>query len=342
MEKIWFLNPMFRMTLLDAFYFFTFWAVFGWAMEVVVRTIESGKFENRGFLNGPYCPIYGFGVLGIRLLFAPMSIPLLLFIGCMAFCTGLEWLVGVILEKVFHTQCWNYRDYYGDKVRFCSTDGYVCLKISILWGLGSMVVLAYICPRVEMLIHHIPPRPGNYIAIAIFALYMFDLAMSIAQIAKLNTKIDSLNSLYRKLYDISNTIGEKISDGTIFVLNEKDKISDKLSDQRDKISDKLEKWQDDVSKIKEDISRISKEVQNSRIIRAFPAIRSSKYHYIKISNLTDMQTFAKKLIRLRKIRSSSYSKKEIDFNEIFNEDNPDSCENIPDNCSSCNNYNEDD
>ncbi len=318
MEKIWFLSPIFHITLLEAFFYFTFWSIFGWAMEVVVRTIETGEFENRGFLNGPYCPIYGFGVLGIRLLFAPfMTAPLVLFVGCMAFCTGLEWLVGVILEKVFHTQCWNYHDYYGEKVKFCSTDGYVCLKISVLWGLGSMVVLAYVSPRVEQLILHIPPKTGNYIAIAIFTLYMFDLAMSIAQVAKLNMKIDALNSMYKKLFEISNTTGEKISDGTIFVLNEKDKLSDKISDKIDGINDKLEKWQDDAIKTKADIVKISKEIRGSRLIRAFPAIRSTKYHHIKILSITDMQTFIKRLKRIRKIHNNDFSKKEVDFDEMF-------------------------
>ncbi|HCR72991.1 MAG TPA: hypothetical protein DIW26_00840, partial [Ruminococcus sp.] len=55
---------LFGMTIFEMYYYFWFWSIFGWVMEVVDRTLETGGFENRGFMNGPYCPIYGFGVIG--------------------------------------------------------------------------------------------------------------------------------------------------------------------------------------------------------------------------------------------------------------------------------------
>ena len=90
---------------------FAAYAVMGWMAEVVFFTLKTGKFVNRGFLNGPLCPLYGFGVTGVVIIFSPIKDNVvLLFIGSMIFCTVIEYITGVILEKLFHDTWWDYSD----------------------------------------------------------------------------------------------------------------------------------------------------------------------------------------------------------------------------------------
>ena len=88
---------------------FLIYGFLGWCTEVIFAGVNSGKFVNRGFLNGPICPIYGFGVLTAAKLLQPFDENLLLlFIGSVLITTLLEYLTGFLLEKLFHQKWWDY------------------------------------------------------------------------------------------------------------------------------------------------------------------------------------------------------------------------------------------
>ncbi len=138
------------MTLFDMFFYFCFWSVIGWAIEVVDMTIETGEFQNRGFLNAPFCPIYGFGVILVYGLLSPIENPFILFFTSMILCTIIEFVVGFGLEKVFHNRWW---DYSHMKFNFM---GYICLRNSLLWGGGCVIVVKYVQPFVAKAVSFIP------------------------------------------------------------------------------------------------------------------------------------------------------------------------------------------
>ena len=90
---------------------FFIYAFLGWCTEVSYAALVTGKFVNRGFLNGPVCPVYGFGVVIVLAGLAPLEENLLLlFLGSVALTSSLEWLTGFVLEKLFHQQWWDYSD----------------------------------------------------------------------------------------------------------------------------------------------------------------------------------------------------------------------------------------
>ena len=108
---------------------FLVYSFLGWCVEVTFVAVTLGQVVNRGFLNGPVCPIYGVGMLGVLLLLEPISDNiLLLFFGGMLLCTAVELVGGWILEKVFHTRWWDYTD------QPFNLKGYVCLGFSLMWG----------------------------------------------------------------------------------------------------------------------------------------------------------------------------------------------------------------
>lgn len=99
----------------------------GWCSEVAFAALRRGVFVNRGFLNGPVCPIYGFGVLLVLLVLEPVKENLaLLFFGSMVFCSLLEFIVGFAMERIFHDKWWDYSE------NPFNIKGYVCLEFSLM------------------------------------------------------------------------------------------------------------------------------------------------------------------------------------------------------------------
>ena len=108
---------------------FFLYAFLGWCTEVSYAALRTGKFVNRGFLNGPVCPIYGCGVVVVLAGLEPLKGNfVLLFLGSVVLTSALEWATGFVLEKLFR-QRW--RD-YSDKP--FNLGGYICLEFSVMWG----------------------------------------------------------------------------------------------------------------------------------------------------------------------------------------------------------------
>ena len=90
-----------NVSLYEVTWMFFFYAFLGWCAEVAYAAVRRGKFVNRGFLNGPVCPIYGFGLVTVILLLSPLSEKLvLLFLGSVVLTSTLEFLTGWVLETL--------------------------------------------------------------------------------------------------------------------------------------------------------------------------------------------------------------------------------------------------
>ena len=109
--------------------YFIIYSFAGWVMESIFRSICEKKFINTGFLKGPFCPIYGIGAIIIYVFLSGFkdNIFLLFLMGFIVLSIW-EYIVGVLLEKVFNTKYWDYSDH---KFNF---QGRVCLTNSIYWG----------------------------------------------------------------------------------------------------------------------------------------------------------------------------------------------------------------
>lgn len=157
----------------ELFLIFLFWGVVGWFIEVVDMRIEAGEFQNRGFLHMPFCPIYGVGMaFASALLSEVRDYYWLLFSFGVVFCSLYEYIVGGILEKLFHTKWWDY-----SHMRF-NIKGRVCLRNALLFGFGSILVFHFVEPVVERVIASIPVHVGMTV-IAVFGIaLMLDIIFS--------------------------------------------------------------------------------------------------------------------------------------------------------------------
>lgn len=197
------------------FYFFIY-AFIGWCLEVLYAGATTGKFVNRGFLNGPVCPIYGFGAIIIILLLTPLKSNLLMFFLFAVFITSfLELIIGIVLEKVFHEKWWDYSDMP------YNLGGYICLKFSLIWGVASVFLIMVVQPFIATMVGLIPGIVGNIIIISAIGLIIADSVITIVSISNLRRRIKFLYNLSTKLNKEINTLGEEITSKAAAALNEK-------------------------------------------------------------------------------------------------------------------------
>ncbi|MBP5753276.1 MAG: putative ABC transporter permease, partial [Treponema sp.] len=126
------------MNFYDICWYFIIYSFIGWAIEVAFHAVTIGKIINRGFLTGPICPVYGFGMLAV--LFIMKLLPVnpetgqvntwLIFLTGSVFTTLVELIAGWGLNKIFHARWW---DYSNMPFNF---HGYICLAFCIIWGLA--------------------------------------------------------------------------------------------------------------------------------------------------------------------------------------------------------------
>ena len=213
--------------------FFFVYSCIGWCVEVVHAALKTGKFVNRGFLNGCVCPVYGVGVVLILLCLTPINKNAgILFVASVALTTMLEFITGFVLEKLFHTKWWDY-----SKEHF-QIKGYVCVKYSLLWGLACVLVVDLVHPPVARLIGKAPDI-AVYIAIGVLgALFVTDLVFTVIQLCTNNRNYKTIEQICESLKVPSNAIGGKISSVTLG-------------------------WEDKVQALRE-------KIRNSRLYKAFP------------------------------------------------------------------------
>lgn len=202
------------MTVYQIAWLFLIYSFLGWVTEVIFHAVTLGKIINRGFLNGPVCPVYGFGVLSV---FACINLletyqnPLndfLVFIFGVVLATLIELVAGWLLDICFHARWW---DYSNKPLNF---HGYICLEFSLIWGLAILLVVRVFQKYIENLFTA-PNTPGLIILIVLYLCYLVDLAVTVATIQGFNKKLKQLDALSRDLRIISDKMSEKLGETTI-------------------------------------------------------------------------------------------------------------------------------
>ena len=224
---------------------FFVYAFLGWCTEVSYAALQTGKFVNRGFLNGPVCPIYGFGVVIILACLTPLKQHfILLFLGSVVLTSLLELVTGFVLEKLFHQRWWDYSD---DPFNI---GGYICLKFSIAWGLACLFVVDILHPTIQWVIALVP-RGLGWVLLGVFAACMaVDLAATVSTIAKLNRKLEHIDQLAGRIREASNEFGENLADK---VLDAAEKGAD-FKESVQGFKEGMEDWSEDVrGDLKEDL-----------------------------------------------------------------------------------------
>lgn len=174
--------------------FFFLYSFLGWVWESCYVSLRQGRWVNRGFLNGPLLPIYGFGAVAILLFTLPVAAnPLLVFLMGMTGATLLEYVTGWTMERLFHVRYWDYSMY-----RF-NLNGYICLPASLCWGAFSLVMLRLIHPVVSGWVAMLAPAAALTAALALSAFFAVDLLVSLRQAVDMRSLLQSLSASSRHI-----------------------------------------------------------------------------------------------------------------------------------------------
>ncbi len=248
----------------EVIWIFLIYAFIGWCTEVSYAALDTGRFVNRGFLNGPVCPVYGCGVLLVVVVLTPLKENLLiLFVGSVVLTTVIEFITGFLLEKLFHNQWW---DYSNEPFNVC---GYICLKFSILWGLACTFVMKIIHPMIYKVIHVFPNIPGMILMAVLLAVFACDLAITVSTILKFNKRLKTLEEMGRKIHRISDEIGENIYENVTAAVEKSEEWKDSISEKR---AERRQEYEELSRKYKELLEQ--KNFGFKRLLKAFPDMRS--------------------------------------------------------------------
>lgn len=174
--------------------FFYLYCFAGWVWESVYVSICKRRLVNRGFLKGPFLPIYGSGAMCILLVTVPVrgNIPAMCLVG-MAAAAVLEYVTGYVMERLFKVRYW---DYTG---KFMNVHGYICLASVLCWGVMTLLVVDVIHVRVERLVLSIDVRITDVLVMILTVLFTADFVTSFNAAMKLRAMLDQKERVTEEL-----------------------------------------------------------------------------------------------------------------------------------------------
>ncbi len=279
-------------TIYDFMMYFFIYGFLGWCCEVAFAT-RHGCFVNRGFLNGPICPIYGVGVGLVVTLLKPYSNNILaLYVGGTVLVTVVEYFTGLIMDKIFHHKWWDYSN------KPLNIGGYVCLLFSLVWGVALVLIMRLINPLIDDLINLIPVTVGIVILIVLEIALISDVIVTCIGVNKLNGRLKLMASISEQMKTISNDIGEGIYGPASAGMEELEKVQTSAEEHKEEaeadIAEKTEekakayeeKAAEETQKAKqlEDLAKQYEAVAadhsavSRRLLRAFPYMTSNDHN----------------------------------------------------------------
>ncbi len=223
-------------------FFFLLFSFLGWVLEVVFHMVKMHRFVNRGYNNGPVCPIYGLGIAFIHTVLSFFDNNLFLLIA-VAFLlpTVLELVTGFLLDVIFHTKWW---DYSKEK---CNLGGYICLRFSVAWGLLGVAIALLLFPLLDFLCALIPETFLTVLEIVFMSVFAVDLTVSTMAAIGMGSELKLLQKTAAVYRAGSDAVGKGVCNGTA-----------KVEDIYKKAAEKTN-------------------VFRRRIIAAFPTMKSRRY-----------------------------------------------------------------
>lgn len=286
--------------------YFLIYSFLGWVMEVVFHAVVVGKIINRGFLNGPVCPIYGVGMIGVLTLFTPLSdYPVLLYGGSILFATFVELVGGYILLRLFHLRWWDYSD------EPFNLGGYICLRFSIAWGICIIFALKIVHPLIRLNVNILDRLPGHILVAVLYVIFAADLIITVLSILNLNKDLKRLNALGAEMRRSSDTLTDKIGTAAISmeVRVQESRVQAALA--RAETLDKLEELRDRADQMRERTGAVTDQIRDKadafgaallkhprlqrffgyeRLRRAFPRLHHETYQAELKSVLETLRT----------------------------------------------------
>lgn len=209
--------------------FFFIYCFIGWLWETAYVSSKSGQFENRGFMNGPFLPIYGSGAIVMLFVSLPVSkYPILVFVFGMTAATLLELATGIAMESLFHVRYW---DYSYRKIQY---KGHICLVSSIAWGVFSCVLVYGLHKPIEKMVLSAPSAICEAFTFVLTAINVFDFVTSFKAALELKNMLITADDIKKQI----DRLERRAEIVEVFMMDSAEKSKE---DFREHISDIIEK-----------------------------------------------------------------------------------------------------
>ena len=229
---------------------FFIYSLAGWLIEMIPATIREKKFVDRGFLVGPYCPIYGCGVILITLLLQKYADDIVVtFFLSVIICGTLEYLTSYIMEKIFKARWW---DYSNNKFNI---NGRICLETLVPFGIGGVLVLFVFNPFLEKIINLIPGLALHIVTGVLCVLFLIDCIVSFKIIL-------NLKEMTKELKDNTAEISDKVKKIILNKLGPYKRLVNAFPRVKENV--KFSKWDSIKKKIEESTRGIKEKIDNSK------------------------------------------------------------------------------
>lgn len=187
----------------ELLWLFFLYSVVGWILETVTAAVKQKRFVNRGLINGPLCVLYGI-TASLITIFLPELTGIWLFLGSMIFATVAEWIAGRLIERMYHERWW---DYSGMR---WNLDGYICLPVSLLWGVLGVVMMKWGNPLLLRCFHLFPVLVGKIIIWLMAAVLAVDILATLIVMSGRSRRLEQWKAADEWLTGVSSVLGRWI------------------------------------------------------------------------------------------------------------------------------------
>lgn len=246
--------------------YFIIYSFLGWVCECLYCSYLEKKIINRGFVNGPFCPIYGFGALAIFKMLSPFTNSYLtVFFAGMIITSIIEYIASYVLEKLFQTTWWDYSDYP------YNLNGRICLKNSVLFGLMTVALHFFVHPTISSFVGRLSFNSMRIIAFAFTLLFFLDFSETIYSILRLNNKLKTLEIIKEEALLKYAEFGHELGVDA-FLRKIKELPQNSAINLNNGLEDILIRFRTKFTEIK---------FSEKRLLRAFPRMRNLSSPYIQ-------------------------------------------------------------
>ncbi|MGN0167229.1 MAG: hypothetical protein ACI4AB_04245 [Acetatifactor sp.] len=226
---------MYHYTVIQWLFFFYFYCFFGWCFESTYVSIKSRKLTNRGFMRGPFLPIYGSGAIMMLVVSMPFhdNIVLTYIAGCIG-ATALEYVTGVTMEALFKVRYW---DYSKNKFNF---QGHICLGSTLAWGVLTIVMTEFVHVPVERFVLSIPSQVLTIVTLVLTVCIVADFALSFKAAIDLRNVLVKMEQAKEELVHIQKRLDVIIALANEDRENRKEEFTENVAELKGSIENKLE------------------------------------------------------------------------------------------------------
>lgn len=263
---------------------FFIYSFIGWLWETIYCSLKAGKFVYRGFLIGPYCPIYGFGILGVLYFVEPFqNNVVVLYVFATILVTALEYFTSYLLEKLFHASWWDYRN-----VPF-NINGRIALPVSLFWGIACVLIVKVVNPLVLDLESWLAQTFGVFLPLVLLALIAVDIVYTVTNMQSFQKVADQFSQAIEEKKDELTEAWDEKREEWADGFDEVEARLQQRREQRTNPKDWLEELKKDYAE-KSNLPKISG--QQRRFLKNYPNLRLPD-----VNNLEDIKQLLKEMNR---------------------------------------------